>query len=108
MRRLVALIHAKLSTPNGAFASLTEICVANLTVESTKSRWVAERLDPWLGEFERACEEANVKIHTTGTTTSMQVSYTGIYPCSSCRPSEMGRLDSAPVIPGEEDQMALQ
>lgn len=105
MHRLVALVHAKLSTPNGAFASLTEICVANLAVKSTESRWGTDRLDSWLGDLKRACEEANVKVHTRATSTSIQSPSGEDFQCSFCRPSEMSVLDSAPVIP---DWVSLQ
>lgn len=105
VHRLVALVHAKLSTPNGAFASLTEICVANLAVKSTESRWGTDRLDSWLGDLKRACEEANVKVHTRARSTSIQSPSGEDFQCSFCRPSEMSVLDSAPVIP---DWVSLQ
>ena len=103
VHRLVALINSKLSAPNGAFAYLTEICVANLTVKSTQSRWGVDSLDPWLGDLARACEEANVKIHIRSTSTSMDGASLDPFPCRSCHPSQLGSLDSAPVIPDAGD-----
>ena len=98
----MAFVRAKTSPPNGAFASLAEICLVTLSVKSTQSRRDGPEpygLDPWLGDLKQVCEEANVKIHTKARTTSREGPSGEFYPCSSCRIGEVDSLDSAPVIP---------
>ena len=92
--------NAKLSPKNGTFVSSTEICLANLSVWPTSSRWEGNepnRLDPWLGDSRRVCEQASVKLHTDGRTAWIDGPSWNSYPCSFCRPSDT-TLDSAPVI----------
>ena len=65
VRRLETLVDAKNSSPNGAFASLTEICLASLSVASKTDRWgphAADKLDPWLGGLKHLCKESEVKL----------------------------------------------
>ena len=65
MRRLEALVNAKKSSPDGAFASLTEICLASLSVASLTDRWeshAVDQLNPWLGDLKRLCKESEVKL----------------------------------------------
>ena len=102
VRQLVALVNAKLSPTNGDFASLTEICLANLAVKSSTHRWGANKpngLDLWLGDLKRVAQEAKVRIHTDYRGES---SADGI-PCSFCERVDSYTLDSAPIIPEEED-----
>ena len=105
MRRLRALVSAKLSSPNGAFASLTDICLVNLSV-NFKVRWgilEEDALDPWLWELKRVCEEAKVKIHVNERISSVGGPFGDCFPCSSRRTVEIGGIQSAPVEPEEED-----
>ena len=60
------------------------------------------RLEPWLGDLRRACEEARVKLHTDGRTMWIDESSEDPSPCSFCRQTG-ATLDSAAVIPAEED-----
>lgn len=106
MHQLVALVNAKLSPTDSAFASLTEICLTSLLVQSTESRWGGNEpsgLDPWLEDLEQVCEAANVKIHYNGGTTSIEGPSWGSNPCSYCHSDETGSLDSAPVVTEVED-----
>lgn len=108
IHQLAALVHAKLSSPSGAFASLTKICLADLSVKSTKSRYVGaepDGLDVLLGDLKRVCEEAKVDIHSKRMMTNFLRgrSAEGSL-CSSCGPGETPSLDSAPVIPEEGEE----
>lgn len=92
MHQLVALVNAKLFLTNGAFASLSEICLADLSVLSQNVRHGDfKSLDPWLGDLKRVCEAAMVKFHYFEPRNSD--------PCSFCPPRERLSLDSAPVVP---------
>lgn len=102
VRQLETLVSAKLSPTNGAFASLTEICLANLPVRSSTHDWGANEpngLDLWLGDLKRVAQEAKVRIHADyrGELSA------GDVPCSFCKPVDSYTLDSAPVIPEEEE-----
>ena len=106
MHQLVALVNAKLSPTNGAFASLTEICLAHLSVDFNDNPWRRPNqlgFDPWLGDLRGICEKAKVKLHTKQETMyGPHGPSEDSYPCSFCQPHEI-HVDSAPVIP-EEDQ----
>lgn len=69
MHRLEAIVDAKRSSPDGAFASLKKICLAGLSMASVINRSgnievEAEGLDPWLGNLNRVCEESEVELHS--------------------------------------------
>lgn len=100
VRQLISLVQAKLSPTNGAFASLTEICLANLPVKSSTHRWGANKpsgLTIWLGDLRRVAQEADVRIHTgQGGSSAVGGEY-----CSFCERVDSYTLDSAPVIPEE-------
>lgn len=105
VHRLRALVNAKLSSPNGAFASLTEICLVNLSV-NFKVRWgilKQDALDPWLWGLRRLCEDAKVKIHVNEGNSSTGGPSGDCFPCSSRRTDEICGIDSAPVEPEEGD-----
>ena len=75
---------------------------------STRSCWGGDEpdgLDPWLGDLKHVCEESEVMIHSKKNSLCVDGSSWGMHPCSSCRPRpvELVSLDSAPVIPEEED-----
>ena len=103
MHRLRALVNAKLSSPNGASASLTEICLVKLSVNYTVRRGNLEQdaLDPWLWGLRRLCEDAKVKIHVNERIPGGP--FGDCFPCSSRRTVEICGIDSAPVEPEEED-----
>lgn len=67
MHHLEALVDLKRSSPDGAFASLSKMCVASLSAASVISRSgniEAVGLDRWLGNLNRVCEESEVKLHS--------------------------------------------
>ena len=106
MHQLVALVKAKLVPANGAFAALTGICFGNLSLELVRDQWVyyePNRLDPWMGDLRRVCEEADVELHDEMRTIEGLSQYA--YFCRLCRRCEtvVTALDSAPVIPEEEE-----
>lgn len=104
MEQLVALVKAKLDPANGAFASLKGICFGNLSVELIRDDWVLiepNRLNPYIGDLRRLCEEADVKLHDELETIeglSQDASW-----CFSCARCWKPDLDSAPVVPEEQE-----
>ena len=104
--QLVALLNVKLSPTNGAFASLREICLAYPRITPPSSPWQGiepNRFNVWLGDLRRVCEEAEVRIHADERTPWIECSSGDRVPCSLCRPRELDRPDSAPVILREEE-----
>ena len=103
MRQLVALVKAKLDPANGDFAALRGICFGNLSLKLVGFYGVStepNRLNPWIGDLRRVCEEADVELHDV-TETIEGLSQDASW-CSSCRRC-WPALDSAPVVPEEEE-----
>ena len=104
MQQLVALVKAKLDPANGAFAALKGICFGNLSLQLRRDYEILtepNRLDPWTRDLRRVCEEADVKLHDEMETIeglSQDASW-----CSSCKRNGEPILDSAPVVPEEEE-----
>ena len=105
MHQLVALVKAKLDATNGAFAALRGICLGNLPLPmdyyavSTEPR----RLEPWVSELRRVCEEADVKLHDgLQDLNCLNWLKQDVPQCFSCRRWKT-TLDSAPVIPKQEN-----
>ena len=106
MHQLVALVKAKLGPANGTFAALKGICFGTLALYLIRDQFIyaePNRLDPWMGDLRRVCEEADVKLHDaeTGLVWIEEVSRHAYF-CSLCTSPETA-LDSAPVIPKEEE-----
>ena len=106
MHQLAALVKAKLDPINGAFAALTGICFGNLALHLIRDQHIyaePNRLDPWMGDLRRVSEEADVKLHDaeTGLVWIEEVSRHAYF-CSLCE-TVATALDSAPVIPKEEE-----
>ena len=105
MRQLVALVKAKLDPANGDFAALRGICLGNLTLELLDGYGVItepNRLNPWIGDLRRVCEEADVELHDEEATTIEGLSQNASW-CSSSRRWWKQTLDSAPVIPERKE-----
>ena len=90
----MALVNAKLSSPKGAFASLTTICL-----NQSKDHL---GYNTWLGDLKRVCEEAKVRIHIRGRIPSEGTSSEDCVHCMARRAFAIRSIDSAPVIPGNE------
>ena len=101
---LVSLLNAKVSSPNGDFASLTGLCIAKIRSERgwTSDRPNSNWLHPWLGELKRVCEDAKVKIHIPGGGMLSEEPFGELDRCCFCEQVDLS-IDSAPAIPEERD-----
>ena len=100
MHQLVTLVKAKLDPINGAFAALTGICFGNLGLHLVRDQLIydeSDRLDPWMGDLRRVCEEADVKLHDAELVWREEESRHAYF-CRLCRRCGTA-LESAPVIP---------
>ena len=103
----MSLLNAKISSPNGDFAFLTEICIAKCYVTSTKLGYLSEEpnwLDPWLGELKRVCQAAKVRIHIPGGGMWPEESFGELDRCCFCEQVDLS-IDSAPTIPEQRDEV---